>query len=845
MDPERPAPRNLPQTIGRYRILGRLGKGAMGVVYSAHDSLMERSVAIKVMMTDLEDDPETSARFYREARAAGQLAHPNIITIFDMGEDNGRPFIVMELLEGETLNKYLERPEAADVESRLDLMLQICRGLHAAHSRGIFHRDVKPGNLLVRPNGELKIVDFGIARLASSSMTASGLLVGTPDYMSPEQARGHEIDRRSDIFSAGAVFYFMLTGRKPFTASGLSAVLAKVQSEDPLPLRDTEAPAPLARLVMKALAKNPADRHQTCGQMAAELERLRRDLEIEAAQAVEDSDGRLQQLASLTDQRRTLMNALRLVPAPPDLDATRLELLERRASLTEPYRVRAAVEMLAAIVEVQKTSTEDVDRWQRALQAVEEGLRAAAAAEKRDAIARFEMALQIEPASKRASAEADACRQTIAEQRAIAARTGGLLAEARKAAAAKQWQAAVALCGEALALDSRADDARTLQRQAAEAMEAEAQERRTDAERALGRAETSLRKKRFEDATLELARARELDPNAAALSAFGDRLRDSMAESDRETQSAQEAADAVAAARRAFAGGDRDRALADLRSFAARVPEAIVAVEIGRLEAEATRIAASERRAAEAAEHATSAEAALAAGNPQGAQHCAARALAIDPSQPLARRISGLAAAEVKRQADAKARAAAAARHLEEAEQQSARGRFQKARALVSAAADLDPADSHHKLVLARIQEEEGRVAADLERERLEKQREKAVAPILERARAAEAEGDCVRAAWTAENALAIDLNCAEAKEILRRATAQLEAQPALADKTVDLTGDTGGSGDPDDTVSLTRPTGVWGRVTGVVRSWIHRDQGVARQKRTTTSSKPHKTLAR
>ena len=148
MDPERPALRNLPQMIGRYRILGRLGKGAMGVVYSAHDGLMERSVAIKVMMTDLEDDPETSARFYREARSAGQ--------------DNGRPFIVMELLEGETLNKYLERPDAADVESKMDLMLQICRGLHAAHSRGIFHRDVKPGNLLVRPNGELKIVDFGM-----------------------------------------------------------------------------------------------------------------------------------------------------------------------------------------------------------------------------------------------------------------------------------------------------------------------------------------------------------------------------------------------------------------------------------------------------------------------------------------------------------------------------------------------------------------------------------------------------------------------------------------------------------------------------------------------------------
>jgi hypothetical protein len=268
-------------------------------------------------------------------------------------------------------------------------------------------------------------------------------------------------------------------------------------------------------------------------------------------------------------------------------------------------------------------------------------------------------------------------------------------------------------------------------------------------------------------------------------------------------------------------------------------------VEIGRLEAEAKRIVAAEQRAAEAAEHATAAEAALVAGDSQGAQDRAARALAIAPGHPLARRVAGLAAAEVKRQADAKARAATAARQLEEAEQQTARGKFQKARALVSAAADLDPANSHHKLVLARIQEEEARAAAETERERLAKHREKAVAPILERARAAESEGDFVRAAWTAENALAIDLNCTEAKDILHRATAQLEAQPALADKTVDLTGAKGGSGDPDDTVSLTRPTGVWGRVTGVVRSWIWRDQGVSRQKPGGAASKQDKTPAR
>src|SRR6185503_3502387 len=161
------------------------------------------------------------------------------------GEDDGRPFIVMELVQGWTLNKYLERPEAAHIEKKIDLMLQICAGLHAAHTHGIFHRDVKPGNLLVGQHGELKIVDFGIARLASSSMTASGLIVGTPDYMSPEQARGPDVDQRSDIFSAGAVFYLMLTGRKPFAGPDPISVLAKVQAESPLPIRDSESPAPL------------------------------------------------------------------------------------------------------------------------------------------------------------------------------------------------------------------------------------------------------------------------------------------------------------------------------------------------------------------------------------------------------------------------------------------------------------------------------------------------------------------------------------------------------------------------------------------------------------------------
>ncbi len=846
MEPEQPPPRRrLPPSIGRYRIVDRLGKGAMGVVYCAHDGLMERSVAIKVMMTDLEDDPETSTRFYREARAAGQLVHPNIITIFDMGEDDGRPFIVMELVQGWTLNKYLERPEGADIEKKIDLMLQMCAGLHAAHTHGIFHRDVKPGNLLVGQHGELKIVDFGIARLASSNMTASGLIVGTPDYMSPEQARGPDVDQRSDIFSAGAVFYLMLTGRKPFAAADPISVLAKVQSEAPLPIRDTEAPAALTKLVMKALAKDPAERYQSCARMIAELEHVKRDLESETKQWVDECGQRLKTLESLIAERRTLIDALDITAAAADVEATRAELVSQLASLTEPYRQRAVAPLVMEIRKQHDEAAGQVERWHRALSSVEQGLTTAAAGATREAIAHFERALEIEPASRRAAAEADKCRGLIAAQRAIDDRARALLDEAKRAAAAKQWQAVIVLCDDALLLDNRVEEAAALKRTAIAAIEAEARERRTECERALARAEVLRTRGRFDEATREIARAKELYPlyPASEIAAVEDRLTASIADAEREALWNRQAADAVAAARSTFAAGRRDEALTELRSFHARVPHALVAAEITRLDAEAKRLAIEERRAAEAAEHAKSAEMALQAGEPERALELAGRALAIDPGHVLARKVSGLAGAEVKQRADAKAREAKATRHIEDAKEQLARGKFQKARELVAAAADLTPANPQHKLLLARIQQEETRLAEEAERQRLAKQRAKAVAPILERARTEFARGEYERAAWTAENAVAVDPDCEEAQQILRDARALIETRPIDVDDTVDLTHDAAQkSASDDDTVSFTRPVGMWERLTGAVKKWTQGDAPEPPATRPTSDGKRVKT---
>jgi serine/threonine protein kinase len=275
------ANRTLPERIGHYRVTGRIGRGAMGVVYSGRDERTGRAVALKVMMADLEGDAETRERFSREANVAGKMLHRNVINVYEMGEEDGRLYMVMELLEGETLGDYMKRVGQLPLEHALDLMMQVCEGLAIAHAHAIVHRDIKPGNLFVLRDGGLKILDFGVARLANSSMTASGFIVGTPDFMSPEQARGREIDQRSDVFSAGAVFYYMLSGTKPFTAPDLPAVLHKVNSVDPAPLPPQQCPPGLWRILMKALAKQSAARYADMGQLLGDLVRFEQDFDNE------------------------------------------------------------------------------------------------------------------------------------------------------------------------------------------------------------------------------------------------------------------------------------------------------------------------------------------------------------------------------------------------------------------------------------------------------------------------------------------------------------------------------------------------------------------------------------
>ena len=229
-----------PERLGKYEIKGALGKGAMGTVYKAFDPHIERFVAIKTIRKDLVE-PELAAqymaRFKNEAKAAGRLHHPNIVGVYEYGEDDAVTFIAMEYVEGAGLREYLNRRVSFDFAQLVELMDQLLNALEFAHSRGVVHRDIKPSNLIVTNQGVLKVADFGIARVDRTDLTMVGMLIGTPMYMSPEQCRGLDVDSRSDLFSAGVVLYELLTGEKPFRGN-MEAITYKICHEDPNRRRD-------------------------------------------------------------------------------------------------------------------------------------------------------------------------------------------------------------------------------------------------------------------------------------------------------------------------------------------------------------------------------------------------------------------------------------------------------------------------------------------------------------------------------------------------------------------------------------------------------------------------------
>jgi eukaryotic-like serine/threonine-protein kinase len=264
------------EKVSRYEITGELGKGAMGRVYKAVDPTIGRTVALKTMRLDvhgLETD-EMLRRFKNEARLAGVLNHANIVTIYDAGEQDGLFYIAMEYIEGVTLHSVLNERKTLAPEEIINISKQVCAGLDHAHHHGVIHRDVKPANIMLEPDGVAKIMDFGIAKSGGGGVTSTGQVLGTPNYMAPEQVRGHVLDGRTDLFSFGVMLYEMTTGEKPFAGTNVTTIIYKIINESPTPPRELDVTIHpgLDKVIMKALAKKPDDRYQTGAELARDLQ---------------------------------------------------------------------------------------------------------------------------------------------------------------------------------------------------------------------------------------------------------------------------------------------------------------------------------------------------------------------------------------------------------------------------------------------------------------------------------------------------------------------------------------------------------------------------------------------
>ncbi len=270
---------------GRYKLEAKLGSGGMSTVYLARDSTLDRAVAVKVMHREMSEQADQLERFRQEARAVAKLSHPNVVAVIDAGEDGGYPYIVFEYVEGETLKQRIARLGALDPQEALAYAIEIARGLTVAHARNMVHRDIKPQNVLIDAEGRAKLTDFGISRqLEQDGMTATGRVLGTTDYVAPEQAMGHPVDPRSDVYSLGVVLYEMLIGQVPFHADSQVGVAMKhVNEEMPdVQQRRPELSAAAALVVERATAKDPAERYQEVGEMIDDLSTA---LEVEAARA--------------------------------------------------------------------------------------------------------------------------------------------------------------------------------------------------------------------------------------------------------------------------------------------------------------------------------------------------------------------------------------------------------------------------------------------------------------------------------------------------------------------------------------------------------------------------------
>ncbi|HEX4954407.1 MAG TPA: serine/threonine-protein kinase [Thermoanaerobaculia bacterium] len=372
----------LPPKLGRYQVVDALGKGAMGVVYLAKDPLIGRLVALKTFRgIQASDDEmeEARERFIREAQSAGILSHPNIVTIHDVVEhsDEGLTFIAMEYVRGTDLKEMLRRDEVLDLPTIADIIWQVAQALEYAHSKGVVHRDIKPANILLTADQRVKLTDFGIARLASSNLTHSGQLLGTPNYMAPEQIQGKDVDHRADIFSLGVVLYELLTRKKPFQGENLTVVTHRIINEPFTPPEEYvgELPASIKAVLGKALAKQPAERYHRVGELAVELKKAVEQVEAEESKLNDTQDVVAEAPAAPPSPPEAATQLIPIVPvAPPPEPEAPAAPLEALPALELPPIPEPAPKPATAPIAVQRPAVADDKQKRRRLIAILGGL---------------------------------------------------------------------------------------------------------------------------------------------------------------------------------------------------------------------------------------------------------------------------------------------------------------------------------------------------------------------------------------------------------------------------------------------------------------------------------------
>jgi hypothetical protein len=612
-----------PAKVGRYEVVDHLGAGGMGTVYLATDPLLRRTVAIKVLPVH---DEELRERFAREARSAASLRHNNIVTIYDVGEDDGKPFLAMEFIDGESMAELVRRRAAIDLDKRIRLMIDLCSGLGYAHRSGIIHRDIKPGNLMITSEGPLKILDFGLARITtdgtSTGLTTAGSLLGTPHYMSPEQIEGKAVDPRSDIFSVGLVLYELLTYQRAYTGESAHVVLHHIIHKTPRPMREMvpDIDPELVRIVDKATEKAPERRYQDLGALASDLEKVRE-------RAAKWSDAATQ----IVERDRGAPSTPLSTPARDTRGRTNLDLLAQRRAAQVESHLKAANEHMAA------------GRYE-------------------DAVAECENAMLLDPQEPRALSLLGQAHSALDERQ-----VRELLDQAKLRLAAGELTEAQALVEQTLMLRADNAEAKELKKQVKEqrAERERAAERARAAKSALDRAIRSLESGAFEAASRSASEVLAYEPTNEGALEVRRRAAEGIEARRRQQALDQRAAEVVEQARLRAAGGDPRGALTLLEGFDPPHPE--VTAAIGRAR---TEVAALEKREREAAERER--QRALEEQRRREAEEKARR-----EAEEKARREAELKA---RREAEEKARREAEEKTRREAEEKARREAEEKAR---------------------------------------------------------------------------------------------------------------------------------------------------------------------